>query len=84
MVDSEHHQGRNEMSIFENNDAINAILSQLADEGMVEPMVEPIDESDCHPMDWAEVTGLADELTDEIYPEMKTMIDEDGFVWYVS
>jgi len=74
------------MSIFENNDAINDILNQLADEGMIEPTVEPIDESDCHPMDWAEVTGLVDELVDEIYPESqyKTMVDEDGFVWYVS
>jgi hypothetical protein len=67
-------------------DTVNSLLSQLAYEGILEPMVEPIDESDCHPMDWAEVTGLADELVDEIYPESqyKTMVDEDGFVWYVS
>jgi len=60
---------------------INAILNQLADEGIVEPMAEPIDESDCHPMDWAEVTGLADELADEIYPE--PMVDDNGVLWYV-
>lgn len=63
---------------------INRILAELAANDSVEPMVEPIDESDCHPMDWAEVTGLADELADEIYPEPVTMLDENGFVWYVS
>ena len=72
------------MNIFEDTDAINAILSQLAEQGTLEPMVEPIDEPTCHPMDWAEVTGLADELADEIYPEPVTMLDEDGFVWYVA
>ena len=44
---------------------INAILNSCADEGVI----EPIDENDCHPLDWAEVTGLSDELFDEIYPE---------------
>jgi len=50
-------------------DEVNAVLSDLAMQGMVEPMVEPIDEPICHPMDWAEVTGLADVMFDEIYPE---------------
>ena len=59
---------------------INAILNQLADEGMVEPMAEPIDASDAHPMDWAEVTGLADELADDIYPE--PVLDSNGNPWY--
>jgi hypothetical protein len=74
------------MSIFEDTDAINAFLSALADEDIIEPMAEPIDASDCHPMDWAEVVGIADEVFDEIYPdaEMRTMVDADGFVWYVS
>jgi hypothetical protein len=49
---------------------VNAILAQLAANDAVEPMVEPIDEPTCHPMDWAEVTGLADELADDIYPEI--------------
>lgn len=57
------------MSIFENDDAINAFLNQLANEGMVEPMAEPIDASDCHPLDWAEVVGIADEVFDEMYPD---------------
>jgi hypothetical protein len=48
---------------------VNAVLAQLAANDAVEPMVEPIDEPTCHPMDWAEVTGLADELADDIYPE---------------
>lgn len=69
------------MSIFEDTDAINAILAELAANGAVEPMVEPIDEPTCHPMDWAEVVGLADELADEIYPE--PMLDSDGILWYV-
>lgn len=74
------------MSIFEDTDAINAFLNQLANENLVEPMAEPIDDSTCHPLDWAEVVGIADEVFDEIYPEakMQTMVDEDGFVWYVS
>lgn len=59
---------------------VNRILAELAANDSVEPMVEPIDEPTCHPMDWAEVTGLADELVDEIYPEM--MVDENGIFWY--
>jgi hypothetical protein len=46
-------------------DEINAILHSMADEGILEPMVEPIDSDDCHPMDYADVTGLWDEM----YPE---------------
>lgn len=49
-------------------DDVNRILDEMAREGIVEPMVEPIDENDCHPLDWAMVTGLADEVFDEIYP----------------
>jgi hypothetical protein len=50
-------------------DDVNAILADLAEQGILEPMVEPIDEPTCHPMDWAEVTGLADILIEDIYPE---------------
>lgn len=46
-------------------DDINAILNQLADEGTIEPMAEPIDEPNCDPFTYAEVTGLWDEM----YPE---------------
>jgi len=61
-------------------DAINDILNAMADEGTIEPMAEPIDSDDCSPMDYADVTGLWDEM----YPEPETMVDEDGFVWYVA
>lgn len=49
-------------------DDVNAILSALADKDIIEPMVEPIDENNCHPLDWAEVVGILDEVFDEIYP----------------
>jgi hypothetical protein len=48
-------------------DTINSILADMADAGIVEPMVEPIDENDCHPLDWAEVVGCADDIFEEIY-----------------
>lgn len=59
-------------------DEINRILAEMTSENMI----EPIDEADCHPMDWAEVTGLLDDVQDEIYPE--PMLDENGVMWYVS
>lgn len=46
---------------------VNAILNAMADEGIVEPVVEPIDENDCHPLDWASVVGV--DIFDEVYPE---------------
>lgn len=72
------------MSIFEDTDAINAFLAQLAEQEIVEPMAEPIDASDCHPLDWAEVTGLMDEVFDEMYPHAEMMVDSEGNSWYVS
>ena len=60
-------------------DNLNAILAEMRDNGTV----EPIDEPTCHPLDWAEVVGIADEVFDEIYPQ-KTTIDEDGMLWYVG
>lgn len=57
------------MSIFEDTDLINSILSDLAEREVIEPMAEPIDDPSCHPLDWAEVVGIADEIFDEIYPE---------------
>jgi hypothetical protein len=66
--------------ILENTDKINALLAQLADEGMVEPMVEPIDDPSIQVdfWDWADVVGIVDEF------EPQTMVDADGFPWYVS
>ncbi len=43
-------------------DDINNLLHSYADAGILEPMVEPIDESDCDPIDYAVVTGLFDEM----------------------
>jgi hypothetical protein len=60
--------------LLDDTDTINAILNQLADEGTVEPMVEPIDEADCDPFDYAEVTRLWEEM----YPEP---IDANDLVW---
>jgi hypothetical protein len=68
------YQGEMKMSIFENNDTINAILAELAEQNIVEPMAEPIDASDCCPFDYAEVTGLWEEM----YPEP---LDANDFVW---
>lgn len=47
------------------NDEVNAILDEENE------LAEPIDARDCHPMDWAEVTGVADILFYDIYPEAK-------------
>jgi hypothetical protein len=72
--------------MLNNFDDVNGILADLAEQDILEPMVEPIDEPTCHPMDWAEVTGLADEMADEVYPEDDFepvhMIDERGAMWY--
>ena len=54
--------------MLNNFDDVNAILNEMAEQGIVEPMVEPIDENDSHPLDWAEVTGLLDEVFEDIYP----------------
>lgn len=51
-----------------NLDYVNDILNDMAEQGIVEPMIEPIDENDCHPLDWAEVTGVLDEVFENIYP----------------
>jgi hypothetical protein len=90
MVDSEHHKGEMKMSIFEDTDAINAILNQLADEDAVEPMAEPIDDPNCDPFDYAEVTGLWDEMypepidADDLARGFEMMVDENDKVWYVA
>ena len=53
---------------------INAILADLAEQNIVEPAAEPIDSADASPFDYAEVTGLWDEM----YPEP---LDANDFVW---
>ncbi|MFM9151740.1 MAG: hypothetical protein ACKOPU_05670 [Candidatus Planktophila sp.] len=68
-------------------DFANDLLNDLYNLGIVsDPMVEPIDEPDCHPLDAAFVMGIEDEVFDEMYPhaDMQEMVDENGVVWYVS
>lgn len=50
-------------------DDINAILNQLADEGTIEPMIEPIDDpnEEINFWDWADIVGVVDELVPEEY-----------------
>ncbi len=54
-----------ENRMYEFND-VNAILEDAAEQGIIEPMIEPIDENDCHPLDWASVVGV--DIFDEVYP----------------
>ena len=52
------------MALLDDTDTINAILDQLAVEGTVEPMVEPIDDPNSQTdfWDWADVVGIVDEF----------------------
>lgn len=50
-------------------DEINNILNAMADEGIVEPLAEPCDCADVHPLDWADSVGLFDEVASLLYPE---------------
>jgi len=56
-------------------DDVNKILAEMVDDGMI----EPIDDPNCSPFDYAEVTGFWEEM----YPEPEEMVDENGQVWYV-
>ena len=60
-------------------ESVNRILAELADENILEPMAEPIDDPNCDPFDYAEVTGLWDEM----YPEPIEAIDSNGNPWYL-
>lgn len=46
-------------------DDINAMLVEC----VVEGYIEPIDDPNCHPLDWAEVVGIADDIFDAMYPQ---------------
>lgn len=52
------------MALLDDTDTINTILNQLADEGTIEPMVEPIDDPENMTdfWDWAGVVGIVDEF----------------------
>lgn len=45
-------------------DAVNRILDEMAEQGILEPMVEPIDDPaiQCDFYDWADVVGVLDEV----------------------
>ena len=51
-------------SFLEDVDLINGILSQLAEEGTLEPMIEPIDDPrlEVDFWDWADTVGIVDEF----------------------
>lgn len=68
------------MNTFEDTDTINAILADLAEKDMVEPMVEPIDDPNIEVdfWDWADIIGIVDEF------EPQVMVDDNGERWYVS
>lgn len=51
-------------------DVVNRILAELAEDGTIEPMAEPCDDNDVHPLDWAESVGLFDEIASILYPEV--------------
>jgi len=56
-------------AVVDNLDTINAMLHQLADEGTLEPMIEPIDDPNNMTdfWDWAEVVGIVDEFVPNEY-----------------
>ena len=53
--------------MFNDFDDVNAILSDLAEQGILEPMVEPIDDPslEINYWDWAEVVGIVDDVCPE-------------------
>jgi hypothetical protein len=60
---------------------VNRILDELAEQGILEPVVEPIDEETCHPLDWADVVGV--DIFDELYHEPLYLLDDNGKEWQV-
>lgn len=47
-----------------NVEDLNMLLGSMVDD----ETIEPIDEPNCHPLDWADVVGVTNEVFDEIYP----------------
>ena len=49
-------------------DAVNQILNEMAEQGILEPMVEPIDDPSIQTdfYDWAEVIGVTDEIEPDV------------------
>lgn len=48
---------------------VNGILADLAEQGIIEPMIEPIDDPslEINYWDWADVIGIVDNLIPEEY-----------------
>lgn len=44
-------------------------INRILDEMNNRDMIEPIDEQGCHPLDWAEIVGIYDEIFEDMYPE---------------
>lgn len=72
------HREKMMLSDFED---VNRILDELAEKGIVEPVVEPIDEDTCHPLDWADVVGV--DIFDEVYAEPLYLLDDNGEEWQI-
>ena len=55
--------------MLNNFDEVNSILAGLAEQGIIEPMVEPIDDPslEVNYWDWAEVLGIVDNMVPEEY-----------------
>lgn len=49
-------------------EAVNDILNACADEGMLEPVIEPIDDPsvNCDFYDWADVVGILGEIEPDV------------------
>lgn len=49
-------------------DVVNRILDEMAEQGILEPMVEPIDDPSIQVdfYDWAEVVGISDQIEPDV------------------
>lgn len=59
---------REENQMFDFED-VNRILDEMAEQGIVEPMVEPIDDPGIQTdfYDWADVIGISDEIEPDVH-----------------
>lgn len=57
-----------EKTMLNSFDDVNRILNELAEEGILEPMVEPIDDPSVQTdfYDWADVVGISDEIEPDV------------------
>ena len=52
------------MALLADQDKINAMLNEFADDGLLEPMVEPVDDPNFEIdfWDWADIVGVVDDI----------------------